>query len=54
MRGIVIIFRRLERFFYGCYRKRSLSYMYANDDVPNYSFICAEALGGSYSLQDFG
>lgn len=51
-RHLVLIGRRVERLLSGGYRRGSIRYHYAIDEVPHYMELEAAGLGGRYSLAD--
>jgi hypothetical protein len=51
-RQIILAARRVERLFRGGYRRASIGYMYAIDEIPQYVEFKAASLGGRYSLSD--
>jgi glycosyltransferase involved in cell wall biosynthesis len=44
--------RALERLLRGGYRRESLSYRFARDEVPTYANFQAQGVGGRYALSD--
>jgi hypothetical protein len=51
-RKLVLIGRRVERLLHGGYRKCSVVYLYAVDEIPSYVRYRATNVGGRYSLAD--
>lgn len=52
LRALPLAMRRLERFWRGSYRARTLDYAFALDETPRYAHFRASRLGGRYTLQD--
>ena len=53
-RKILMLGRSIERFLIGGYRRSSITYSYAIDEVPHYLEVKATYLGGRYNLWDTG
>jgi hypothetical protein len=52
VRAVILLGRRVERLLSGAYGLRRLQYRFAEDEVPHYREVCADKLGGRYSLAD--
>lgn len=52
LRQLVLAGRRIERLLRGGYSPRSLSFAFAQDEVPSYLQCKADRLGGRYALSD--
>jgi glycosyltransferase involved in cell wall biosynthesis len=52
LRQLVLSGRHLERLIRGGYRRQSIRYHYATDELPRYVLIEANQIGGRYNLAD--
>lgn len=50
-RSAVLIGRRIERLVHGCYRRETLRYRFAIDELPNYRDVVAAGVGGRYGRE---
>ncbi len=53
VRSLFLAARRVERFVAGSYRREAIQFNFATNEVPQYTTIEADALGGRYAQSDF-